>query len=101
MKSGTNRRSSSTLTVKVRPGGSKDRVVGRIGDEWKLTLKAPPVEGRANRACIDLLARLLRVPRSRVRLVHGQTSRRKLIEIEGLSLDQVAERLDAATTRQR
>ena len=101
MKSGTNRRSSSTLTVKVRPGASKDRVVGRIGDEWKLTLKVPPVEGRANRACIDFLARLLRVPRSRVRLVHGQTSRRKLIEIEGLSLDEVAERLDAAATRQR
>ena len=89
------------LTVRVQPGASKDRVVGRIGDEWKLTLKAPPVEGRANRACLHFLARILGVPRSRVRLVHGQTSRRKRIEIEGLSLDEVAERLDAAATRQQ
>ena len=89
------------LTVRVQPGASKDRVVGRIGDEWKLTLKAPPVEGRANRACLHFLARILGVPRSRVRLVHGQTSRRKRIEIEGLSLDEVAERLDAAAKRQQ
>ena len=89
------------LTVKVQPGASKDRVVGRIRDEWKLTLTAPPVEGRANRACIDFLARLLEVPRSRVRLVRGQTSRRKLIRVEGLSSDEIDERLDAAALRRQ
>ena len=87
------------LTVKVQPGASKDRVVRRIRDEWKLTLTAPPVEGRANRACTNFLARVLRVPRARVRLVRGQTSRRKLIQVEGLSSDEVDERLDAAATR--
>ena len=87
------------LTVKLQPGASRDRVVGKIQDEWKLTLTAPPVEGRANRACIDFLARILRVPRSRVLLVRGQTSRRKLIQVEGLSSDEVCERLDAAATR--
>ena len=86
------------LTVKVQPGASKDRVVGRIGEEWKVTLTAPPVEGRANRACIDFLARLLGIPRSRVHLVRGQTSRRKLIRVEGLSSDEVGEKLAAAAT---
>ena len=87
------------LTIKVQPGASKDHVVGRIREEWKLTLTAPPVKGRANRACIDFLARLLEVPRSRLRLVRGQTSRRKLIQVEGLSSDEIDERLDAAATR--
>ena len=89
------------LTIKVQPGASKDHVVGRIRDEWKLTLTAPPIEGRANRACIEFLARLLEVPRARVRLVRGQTSRRKLIRVEGLSSDEVGRRLDAAATRLR
>ena len=89
------------LAVKVQPGASKDRVGGRIRDEWKLTLTAPPVEGRANRACIDFLARLLEVPRARVRLVRGQTSRRKLIRVEGLSSDEIDERLDAAALRRQ
>ncbi len=96
---GTDGYPSSMLTVKLQPGASRDRVVGKIQDEWKLTLTAPPVEGRANRACIDFLARILRVPRSRVLLVRGQTSRRKLIQVEGLSSDEVCERLDAAATR--
>ena len=98
---GKDRHSSSMLTIKVQPGASKDHVVGRIRDEWKLTLTAPPIEGRANRACIEFLARLLEVPRARVRLVRGQTSRRKLIRVEGLSSDEVGRRLDAAATRLR
>ena len=89
------------LTIKVQPGASKDRVVGRIGEEWKVTLTAPPVEGRANRACIDFLARLLGIPCSRVHLVGGRTSRRKLIRVEGLSSDEIDGRLDAAALRRQ
>ena len=92
---------SSMLAVKVQPGASKDRVVERMGDGWKLTLMAPAVEGRANRACIDLLARLLEVPRARLHLVRGRASRRKLFRFEGVSLNEVAEKLDANVTRHR
>ncbi len=92
---------SSVLAVKVQPGASKDRVVERMGDEWKLTLMAPAVEERANRACIDFLARLLEVPRARLHLVRGRSSRRKLIRVAGLSSNEVGEKLDAAVTRHR
>ena len=72
------------IAVKVQPGASRDRLIGKTGDEWKIALTAPPVEGRANRACTEFLARLLGLPRSAVTLVHGETSRRKLIQIDGL-----------------
>jgi uncharacterized protein YggU (UPF0235/DUF167 family) len=53
--------------------------------EWKLLLTAPPVEGRANQACIEFLARGLRIPQSRVRLVAGEKSRHKVFELDGVS----------------
>jgi uncharacterized protein (TIGR00251 family) len=53
-------------------------------DEWKLFLTAPPVDGKANEACIDFFARQLRIPRSRIRIISGQSSRQKLVELEGI-----------------
>ena len=70
--------------IKVQPRSSAERVAGRLGAEWKILLTAPPVEGRANQACIEFFARGLRVPRSAVRIVAGETSRHKRIEIEGV-----------------
>ena len=56
-----------------------------VGEEWKVLLTAPAAEGKANRACIEFFARGLKVPRSAVSIVAGLTSRRKRIEIEGVS----------------
>jgi uncharacterized protein (TIGR00251 family) len=88
--------SHARIAVKVQPGASADRIVGKTGEEWKITLTAPPVEGRANRACVELLASLLDVPRSTIRIMRGETSRRKLIEIEGVSQADVESKLDHA-----
>ena len=84
------------IAVKVQPGASRDRLIGKTGDEWKIALTAPPVEGRANRACTEFLARLLGLPRSAVTLVHGETSRRKLIQIDGLLPSEVESKLGHA-----
>ena len=73
------------VAIKVQPRSSAERVAGRLGAEWKILLTAPPVEGRANRACIEFFARGLRVPRSAVRIVAGETSRHKRIEIDGVT----------------
>jgi len=81
------------LAIKVQPGASRNAVVGKVGEEWKLSVTAPAVEGRANRACIDLLAGRLRVPRSAVRIQRGESSRRKVLEIAGLSITQIEQRL--------
>jgi len=67
--------------------------VGKNGDEWKLAVTAPPVEGRANQACIELVAERLGIPRSAVRIARGQSGRKKVLEIEGLPIGEVERRL--------
>jgi uncharacterized protein (TIGR00251 family) len=84
------------ISVKVQPGASRERLIGKTADEWKIALTAPPVEGRANRACTEFLAALLDVPRSAVTIVHGESSRRKLIQIDGMAQDEVESKLDHA-----
>ena len=56
----------------------------------KVRVAAPPVEGAANQALVEFLANRLRIPKSRVRVVSGLTSRRKVLEIEGVSQDAIA-----------
>jgi hypothetical protein len=60
-------------------------MAGRLGDAWKLDLTAPPVGGKANEECVRYLAELVGVPRARVRIVTGLTSRTKVVEIEGVT----------------
>ena len=73
------------ISVKVHPRAKRTALAGRLGDAWKLSLAAPPVDGKANDECIRFFAEFAGVPRSRVRIVMGLTSRTKLVEIEGLS----------------
>ncbi len=73
------------ITVKVHPRAKRNRIAGKLGDAYKLDLTAPPVEGKANDACIRFLADLAGVPPSRVRILAGLTNRVKAIEIEGVS----------------
>ena len=83
----------STFAVKVHPRAKKNAISGELGDALKLSLTTPPVEGRANQACVEFLAKLLKVPRSSVTIASGQTSRNKLICVAGLSADEVRRRL--------
>ena len=71
----------------------KNAITGEAGAALKIALTAPPVDGKANAACIDFLAKLLMVPRSSVTIASGQTSRNKVILVAGLSPDVVRERL--------
>ena len=73
------------ITVKVHPRARRSAIAGRLGDAYKLDLAAPPVDGKANDACIRFFAELARVPAARVRIVTGLTNRTKVIEIEGVS----------------
>ena len=73
------------VRVRVQPRAKKNALAGQIEQEWKLLLTAPPVEGRANQACIEFFARGLRIPQSRVRLLSGEKSRHKVIELDGVS----------------
>jgi uncharacterized protein (TIGR00251 family) len=73
------------LTIKVHPRARRTALAGRLGDAWKLTLAAPPVDGKANEECVRFFAGLACVPKSRVRIVSGATSRMKVVEVEGVS----------------
>ena len=82
-----------TFAVKVHPRAKKNAITGEVGDALKLSLTAPPVDGKANDACIEFFARLLRVPRSSVTIASGLSSRNKVIRIAGLSEEEVRIRL--------
>jgi uncharacterized protein len=82
----------ATFAVRVQPRARKNAIVGELGDALKLALTAPPVEGRANEACIEFLAEFLKVPRSSVTIAAGETSRNKVIRIAGLSAEELRRR---------
>ena len=85
-----------TFLVKVHPRARKNAITGALGDALKLSLTAPPTEGRANDACVEFLAEVLRLPRSSVTIAAGHASRNKLVRVSGLSAAAVSERLAAA-----
>ena len=84
---------SVTFSVKVHPRAKQNAVTGELGDALKVSLTAPPVEGRANDACIDFFAGLLKVPRSSVTIASGQNSRNKVIRVAGVTGQYVRDRL--------
>ncbi len=86
------------VAVRLTPRGGRDAVEGFSEDEagrpvLKVRVAAPPVEGEANAALVRLIAKTLRVPRSAVSLVSGETARLKLLEIEGLDEGEIRRRL--------
>jgi hypothetical protein len=72
------------ITLKIRVGAKRTGFCGKLGDAWKLEVAAPPVDGKANEALRRFLADLVARPLSAVRIVAGQTSPRKIVEIEGI-----------------
>jgi uncharacterized protein (TIGR00251 family) len=83
----------TTFAVKVHPRAKKNAITGEAGEALKLALTAPPVDGKANDACIDFFAKLLKVPRSSVIIAAGQSRRNKVIRVAGLSAEEVRRRL--------
>jgi uncharacterized protein (TIGR00251 family) len=82
-----------TFAIKVHPRAKKNAINGQVGDALKISLTAPPVDGKANAACIEFFAKLLKVPRSSVTIAAGETSRNKMICVSGVTTEQVQERL--------
>jgi uncharacterized protein (TIGR00251 family) len=87
--------SGATFAIKVHPRARKNAVTGELGDALKVALTAPPLDGRANDACIEFFAKTLNVSRASVSIAAGQTSRNKVIRVAGLSAEEVRTRLDA------
>ncbi len=79
------------VSCRVQPGASKSGVLGDYAGSVRIALQAPPVDGKANQALCRLLADLCDIPKSRVELRAGKSSRSKIVKITGISPAQVRE----------
>jgi len=84
------------LAVYIQPGASKTEVAGMHDGLLKVRIAAPPVENAANRALIDFIAERLGVAKRCVRIVSGTTHRRKVLEVQGVTAQQLAQTLGAS-----
>ncbi|HYH67152.1 MAG TPA: DUF167 domain-containing protein [Urbifossiella sp.] len=83
------------MAVRAQPGARKNAVVGEHGGALKVAVTAPPEDGRANAALVELLRDWLGLKRSEVDLAAGQTNRNKQVLIRGRSAEEVAALLAA------
>lgn len=86
------------LEVQVSPNGKKSEILEASDDILRIRLQAPPVDGKANEALVRFVAERCGLPKSRVKITHGHTSRRKRLEIqsESLTLPEMEKRFSAA-----
>jgi uncharacterized protein (TIGR00251 family) len=84
----------SRITIRLQPRASRDEIIGWNDERvLRVRVKAPPVDGAANAALVQLLAKTVGVPKSKVTLIAGATARNKIVEIDGLSSDELKKRL--------
>ena len=74
----------AVLNLRIVPRASKNAIQGELGDALKIRLCAPPVEGAANAALVEFLSEAFSIPRARVQLLSGATSRTKRVLLAGL-----------------
>ena len=86
----------ASFQVRLHPRARKNAIIGTLGDAIKVSVAAPPIQGKANAACIELLANLLNVPRASVTIASGQNSRNKMIRVSGIAAQELRERLHLA-----
>lgn len=86
--------SGASIQVRIHPRAKKNAITGEIGDALKIALTAPPIEGRANEACVEFFAKLLKVPRSSVTIASGLSSRNKVIRVAGVTGQSIRDRLN-------
>jgi uncharacterized protein (TIGR00251 family) len=89
----TDAKSGTAFPVRVISRASRNEIESVTGNALKVRVTAPPVEGAANKALIELLAERLKIRKSQIEIVAGQTSKHKMISVVGLRPSEVEERL--------
>lgn len=84
-----------SFSVKVHPRAKKNSITGEVAGALKLALTAPPVEGAANKACVEYFSKSLKVPRSSVTIASGERSRLKVVRVHGVTAAQFWERISS------
>ena len=80
----------AVLNLRIVPRAAKNAIQGELGDALKIRLCAPPVDGAANAALIEFLSDFFSLPRARVQLLSGATSRNKRVLLAGLPAAKVS-----------
>jgi uncharacterized protein (TIGR00251 family) len=88
----------ATFPVRIHPRAARTAITGTVGDALKLSLSAPPIDGRANAALVDFFAEVFSVPRSAVQVLAGERSRNKVIRIAGRTSAELQQMLRAHFT---
>lgn len=83
----------SLLNLYIQPGASKSEISGKHGELLKIKIKAVAQDGEANEALIEYISLVLRVSKSRIHLLRGETSRQKVVLVE-LPIEEVKKRLE-------
>jgi len=83
-----------TFAIRVQPRARRNEITGEVGEALKVTVTAPPSEGKANAGCIELLAKVLKVPKTSVSIAAGATGRNKVVRVVGISAAAGRERLE-------
>jgi hypothetical protein len=85
------RESDNTVSfeLRVQPRASKTELAGEYDGALKLRVCAPPVEGKANQACIEFLSKLLDVSKRNIEIISGDLSRNKTVRITGVTSDYI------------
>ncbi len=86
------------ITVRLTPRGGRDAIDGWDGDTLRVRVASAPVDGRANEALVRLLAKALGVAPSRLGFVSGAPSRVKIIEVDGMSSEEIRATLERWTS---
>ena len=79
--------------ITVAPKSSRNKISINSNNSIKIYLTAPPVDGKANAGLITLLSKTLKVPKSSIQIIHGETGKKKRISINGLNSSQVIDKL--------
>ena len=84
----------AVLSLRIIPRAAKNAIQGVHGDALKIRLCAPPVEGAANSALVEFISDVLSIPRARIQLLSGQTSRNKRVLLAGMKAGDIRERME-------
>ena len=82
------------LNVKLIPKSSKNRLAGWVGKSLKICVTAIPEKGKANDAMLNVLSKILEIPKAHIRLIRGKTSSQKVVDIHGLEDSKFFQRVE-------
>ena len=82
------------VKIKIVSGSSKNKIIGAYNNALKISIAAPPVEGKANKKCIAYLAKYFDVAKSKIEIISGQTGKNKLIKIYDISQEEFLDKIE-------